>query len=137
MKFHGSYEQFDRDTATARKQRGDDKEWQFMVRVRPTGGAMTADQYLTLDRLADRYSNGTLRITTRSSMQFHGVLRENLKATVAEVNHALLTTTVRLRRRGAAGDGEPGADPRHRPRPRAGRRADARRRADAEDPRLP
>jgi sulfite reductase (ferredoxin) len=92
IKFHGSYEQFDRDTATARKQRGEDKEWQFMVRVRPTGGAMTADQYLTLDALADSYSNGTLRITTRSSMQFHGVLRENLKATVAEVNHALLTT---------------------------------------------
>src|SRR5215218_10169132 len=91
-KFHGSYEQFDRDTATARKQRGEDKEWQFMVRVRPTGGAMTADQYLTLDRLADRYSNGTLRITTRSSMQFHGVLRQNLKATIAEVNQALLTT---------------------------------------------
>ncbi len=92
VKFHGSYEQFDRDTATARKQRGEDKEWQFMVRVRPTGGAMTADQYLVLDALADRYSNGTLRITTRSSMQFHGVLRENLKATIAEVNRALLTT---------------------------------------------
>ena len=92
VKFHGSYEQFDRDTATARKQRGEDKEWQFMVRVRPTGGAMTADQYLVLDALADRYSNGTLRITTRASMQFHGVLRENLKATIAEVNHALLTT---------------------------------------------
>ena len=92
LKFHGSYEQFDRDTATARKQRGEDKEWQFMVRVRPTGGAMTAEQYLVLDALADRYSNGTLRVTTRASMQFHGVLRENLKATVAEVNHALLTT---------------------------------------------
>ena len=63
-----------------------------MVRVRPTGGAMTAEQYLVLDALADRYANGTLRITTRASMQFHGVLRENLKATIAEVNHALLTT---------------------------------------------
>ena len=92
VKFHGFYEQYDRDTATARKQRGDDKEWQFMIRVRPTGGAMTAEQYLVLDALADRYSNSTLRITTRASMQFHGVLRENLKATVAEVNRALLTT---------------------------------------------
>ena len=92
VKFHGFYEQYDRDTATVRKQRGEDKEWQFMVRVRPTGGAMTAEQYLVLDALADRYSNGTLRITTRASMQFHGVLRENLKATVAEVNRALLTT---------------------------------------------
>src|SRR3712207_3537919 len=92
IKFHGSYEQFDRDTATARKQRGDDKEWQFMVRVRPTGGAMTAEQYLVLDALADRYANSTLRITTRASMQFHGVLRENMKATIASVNAALLTT---------------------------------------------
>ena len=92
VKFHGFYEQYDRDTATVRKQRGDDKEWQFMVRVRPTGGAMTADQFLVLDALADRYGNSTLRITTRASMQFHGVLRENVKATVAEVNHALLTT---------------------------------------------
>ena len=92
VKFHGFYEQYDRDTATVRKQRGDDKEWQFMVRVRPTGGAMTAGQFLVLDALADRYGNSTLRITTRASMQFHGVLRENVKATVAEVNHALLTT---------------------------------------------
>lgn len=92
VKFHGFYEQYDRDTATARKQRGDDKEWQFMVRVRPTGGAMTAEQYLVLDALADKYSNSTLRITTRASMQFHGVLRENVKSTIAEVNHALLTT---------------------------------------------
>ena len=92
VKFHGFYEQYDRDTATVRKQRGEDKEWQFMIRVRPTGGAMTAEQYLTLDALADRHSNGTLRITTRASMQFHGVLRENVKTTVAEVNHALLTT---------------------------------------------
>ena len=53
VKFHGFYEQYDRDTATVRKQRGEDKEWQFMVRVRPTGGAMTADQYLVLDDLAD------------------------------------------------------------------------------------
>jgi sulfite reductase (ferredoxin) len=92
VKFHGFYEQYDRDTATARKQRGDDKEWQFMVRVRPTGGAMTGAQYLVLDALTDRYANSTLRVTTRASMQFHGVLRENVKATIAEVNHALLTT---------------------------------------------
>ncbi|HYZ34793.1 MAG TPA: NADPH-dependent assimilatory sulfite reductase hemoprotein subunit [Crenalkalicoccus sp.] len=92
LKFHGTYEQFDRDTATERKQRGEDKEWQFMVRVRAPGGVLTAAQYLVLDRLADRYSNGTLRITTRQAFQFHGVLRENLKPTIREVNEALLTT---------------------------------------------
>ena len=92
LKFHGTYEQFDRDTATERKQRGEDKEWQFMVRVRAPGGVLTAAQYLVLDRLADRYYNGTLRITTRQAFQFHGVLRENLKPTIREVNEALLTT---------------------------------------------
>src|SRR5918994_1023781 len=76
----------------SRRLRGDEKEWQFMTRVRPTGGAMTAEKYLVLDALSDRHANSTLRITTRASMQFHGVLRENVKATVAAVNHALLTT---------------------------------------------
>ncbi|MFT8244267.1 NADPH-dependent assimilatory sulfite reductase hemoprotein subunit [Roseomonas sp. BN140053] len=92
LKFHGTYEQFDRDTATPRKQAGLDKEWQFMVRVRIPGGVLTADQYLEMDRLADSVSNTTLRITTRQAIQFHGVLRENLKAGVAAINHALLTT---------------------------------------------
>lgn len=92
LKFHGTYEQFDRDTATALKQRGEDKDWQFMVRVRAPGGRLTAAQWLALDTLADRYSNGTLRITTRQAMQFHGVKRVNLKANIAAINHALLTT---------------------------------------------
>ena len=92
LKFHGSYEQFDRDTATERKQRGEDKEWQFMVRVRAPGGVMTAAQYLSLDALADRYGNCTLRVTTRQSVQFHGVLRENVKPAIAAINRALLTS---------------------------------------------
>src|SRR3712207_2005264 len=77
LKFHGTYEQFDRDTATALKQRGEDKDWQFMVRVRAPGGRLTAAQWLTLDALTDRYSDGSLRITTRQALQFHGVKREN------------------------------------------------------------
>jgi sulfite reductase (ferredoxin) len=92
LKFHGIYQGYDRDSATERKQRGDDKKWQFMVRVRIPGGRLTADQYLALDELADRYANGTLRITTRQSIQFHGVLKSGLKATVAAINEALLTS---------------------------------------------
>lgn len=92
LKFHGTYEQFDRDTATPRKQAGLDKEWQFMVRVRAPAGLLTAEQYLALDAMADRYSNSTLRVTTRQALQFHGVLRENLKPTIAAINHTLLTT---------------------------------------------
>jgi sulfite reductase (ferredoxin) len=92
LKFHGIYQGYDRDTATERKQRGDDKIWQFMVRVRIPGGRLTAQQYVALDALADRYANGTLRITTRQSIQFHGVVKPGLKAAVAEINRALLTT---------------------------------------------
>ena len=92
LKFHGIYQGYDRDSATERKQRGDDKLWQFMVRVRIPGGRLTAAQYLALDELADRYANGSLRITTRQSIQFHGVVKPVLKRTIAEINEALLTT---------------------------------------------
>jgi sulfite reductase (ferredoxin) len=92
LKFHGIYQGYDRDSATERKQRGDDKHWQFMVRVRIPGGRLTADQYLALDDLAERYGNGSLRVTTRQSIQFHGVLKPGLKATIAAIDGALLTT---------------------------------------------
>jgi sulfite reductase (ferredoxin) len=92
LKFHGSYEQFDRDTATARKQRGLEKEYQFMVRVRMPGGRLTGAQYLALDELANDRANGTLRITTRQGIQFHGVLKGDLKPAIAAINQTLLTT---------------------------------------------
>jgi sulfite reductase (ferredoxin) len=92
LKFHGTYEQYDRDTATALKQAGQDKEWQFMVRARIPAGRLTAAQYLVLDELADRFGNGTLRITTRQTFQFHGVAKRDLRATIAEIDRILLTT---------------------------------------------
>src|SRR5712691_5792549 len=92
LKFHGIYQGYDRDSATERKQRGEDKIWQFMVRVRIPGGRLTADQYLALDALADSHANGSLRITTRQSIQFHGVVKSGLKAAIAEINGVLLTT---------------------------------------------
>jgi sulfite reductase (ferredoxin) len=92
LKFHGSYEQFDRDTATERKQRGDEKEYQFMLRCRMPGGMMTAAQYLYFDELADRRANGSIRITTRQGVQFHGILKGDLKPAIAEINNTLLTT---------------------------------------------
>ena len=92
LKFHGIYQGYDRDSATELKQRGEDKVWQFMVRVRIPGGRLDAQQYLALDALADRHANGSLRITTRQSIQFHGVVKAGLKAAIAEVNAALLTT---------------------------------------------
>ena len=92
LKFHGSYEQFDRDTATHRKQHGMEKEYQFMLRVRMPGGVLTAAQYLGLDRLADDRANHTIRITTRQGIQFHGILKGDLKPAIAAVNHTMLTT---------------------------------------------
>src|SRR5436190_3494954 len=92
LKFHGIYQGYDRDSATERKQRGDSKLWQMMVRVRIPGGRLTAAQYLVLDELAGRYADGSLRVTTRQSIQFHGVVKSGLKKTIAKINGALLTT---------------------------------------------
>ena len=92
LKFHGVYQGYDRDSATELKQRGESKLWQFMVRARIPGGRLTADQYLALDAIAGRYANGSLRITTREGIQFHGVVKAGLKSAIAEINGAMLTT---------------------------------------------
>jgi sulfite reductase (ferredoxin) len=92
LKFHGIYQGYDRDSATERKQRGEQKVWQFMVRARIPGGRLTADQYLALDAIAGNYATGSLRITTREGIQFHGVVKAGLKSAIAEINDAMLTT---------------------------------------------
>src|SRR5579863_1746344 len=92
LKFHGAYQGYDRDSATERKQGGLAKRHQIMVRVRIPAGRLTAAQYLALDALADRWGNGSLRLTTRQSVQFHGILKRDLKASIAAINAALLTT---------------------------------------------
>src|SRR5947209_4556339 len=100
LKFHGSYQQDDRDARKDRRAAGSGKSFIFMVRCKIPGGRLTAEQYLALDRLAGEYANGTLRITTRQGIQLHGVVKENLKATIASINESLLTTL------GACGDVE-------------------------------
>lgn len=92
LKFHGTYQQENRDQRSMRKAAGEEKAYQFMVRSRIPGGVLTADQYLVEDELAGRYANGTLRITTRQGIQLHGVLKGNLHATIREINVALLST---------------------------------------------
>ncbi|HEY7611729.1 MAG TPA: NADPH-dependent assimilatory sulfite reductase hemoprotein subunit [Gemmatimonadales bacterium] len=91
LKFHGTYQQDDRDARKRRDESGE-KAYAFMVRVALPAGALDADQYLALEEVADRWANGTLRVTTRQGFQFHGVLKSGLKATIAEVNHRLMTT---------------------------------------------
>lgn len=92
LKFHGTYEQYDRDTATALKQAGQEKDWQFMVRARIPAGRLEPAQYLALDEISDRFGNATMRITTRQTIQFHGVAKADLRATIASINEMLLTT---------------------------------------------
>jgi sulfite reductase (ferredoxin) len=64
----------------------------FMVRLKLPGGKLTADQYLVMDELCEKYGNHTLRFTTRQSIQFHGILKGDLKATIAGFNAALVTS---------------------------------------------
>lgn len=98
LKFHGTYQQEDRDARKNRSKDGIRKHHMFMVRCKMPGGRLTAAQYLAVDDLASKYANGTLRFTTRQGIQLHGVLKENLKAAIAGINECLLTTL------GACGD---------------------------------
>ncbi|HTX59464.1 MAG TPA: NADPH-dependent assimilatory sulfite reductase hemoprotein subunit [Verrucomicrobiae bacterium] len=92
LKFHGTYQQDDRDLRKERRETGSEKAYQFMVRSRIPGGVLSAQQYLVHDELATRYGNGTLRLTTRQGIQLHGVLKGELRATIRAIDAALLTT---------------------------------------------
>ncbi|MEX2593763.1 MAG: assimilatory sulfite reductase (NADPH) hemoprotein subunit [Anditalea sp.] len=92
IKYHGSYQQYDRDLESERKKQKLEPLYQFMVRVRVAGGITQPDQWLVLDELSDKYGNGTIKLTTRQSFQFHGILKRSLKPTIKAVNEALLST---------------------------------------------
>ncbi|MCB9126255.1 MAG: NADPH-dependent assimilatory sulfite reductase hemoprotein subunit [Caldilineaceae bacterium] len=97
LKFHGLYQQDDRDQRKSARANGG-KEHSFMLRTRVPGGLLTAEQYLAHDDLAQTYANGTLRITTRQCFQFHGIIKGDLQATIRGLNDALITSL------GACGD---------------------------------
>src|SRR3954467_15754708 len=92
LKFHGTYQQDSRDQRRGRESAGEEKAYSFMVCGAIPAGAITADQYLALEQIADAHADGTLRVTTRQGFQFHGVLKGDLKATIAGINQDLLTT---------------------------------------------
>lgn len=92
MKFHGSYMQDDRDLRNERSKQKLEPAYQFMLRVRAAGGVVTPAQWLMMDRVAQKYGNNTIRLTTRQSFQLHGVIKWNLKQTIKEVNDELLST---------------------------------------------
>jgi sulfite reductase (ferredoxin) len=92
LKFHGSYQQDDRDLRKQLKKEGKDAAHQFMVRVRIVGGKLSAPQFLACDHLAQTVGNGSLRITTRQEFQLYGVLKHDLQTTMRQINEALLST---------------------------------------------
>jgi sulfite reductase (NADPH) hemoprotein beta-component len=92
MKHHGSYLQDDRDLRNERQKQKLEPAYQFMLRVRMPGGVATPEQWLVMDDLADKYGNGTLKLTTRETFQMHGILKWNMKSTIQEIHAALLDT---------------------------------------------
>ncbi|MGB3809454.1 MAG: assimilatory sulfite reductase (NADPH) hemoprotein subunit [Parvibaculum sp.] len=92
MKFHGIYQQDDRDLRDERRRQKLEPAYQFMVRVRLAGGVCSTAQWLKIDELARNYGGSTLRMTTRQTFQFHGILKPNLKNTIKGLNDALLDT---------------------------------------------
>ncbi len=92
IKFHGSYQQDDRDLRDERRRQKLEPAHQFMIRIRAPGGVFTPQQWLALDRIATTWGNHSLRVTTRQTFQFHGVIKRELKATMQAINAAALDT---------------------------------------------
>jgi len=92
IKFHGSYQQDDRDLREERQKLGIENAFSFMIRVRLPAGYCTAEQWLAMDDTCERYANGTLKITTRQTWQFHGVIKRDVKPLMRAINRACMDT---------------------------------------------
>ncbi|NNE93549.1 MAG: NADPH-dependent assimilatory sulfite reductase hemoprotein subunit [Verrucomicrobiales bacterium] len=91
-KFHGIYQQDDRDVRRERRKAKQEPAYSFMIRVRVPGGVCTPKQWLEMDELANTYANHTLKLTTRQAFQLHGVIKKDLKKTIREINEACMDT---------------------------------------------
>jgi sulfite reductase (NADPH) hemoprotein beta-component len=91
-KFHGFYQQDQRDFREERRRQLLEPDYQFMIRARVPGGICSPAQWLALDAIARRWANGTVRLTTRQAFQLHGVIKRDLKPTIAAINASLLDT---------------------------------------------
>ncbi|WP_434030395.1 assimilatory sulfite reductase (NADPH) hemoprotein subunit [[Pseudomonas] boreopolis] len=92
VKFHGTYQQDDRDIRDERRRQKLEPAHQFMIRIRAPGGVFSPEQWLKLDAIATTWANHSLRVTTRQTFQFHGVIKRELKATMQAINAAALDT---------------------------------------------
>ncbi|MDE2006826.1 MAG: NADPH-dependent assimilatory sulfite reductase hemoprotein subunit [Rhodospirillales bacterium] len=91
-KFHGIYQQDDRDLRAERLKTRMEKAFSFMARLRVPGGVLTAPQWLAMDRMARERANATLRLTTRQTIQFHGIIKSNLRPAIQAIHAAMLDT---------------------------------------------
>lgn len=91
-KFHGIYQQDDRDIRDERQAQGVEPAYSFMIRVRMPGGVCNPKQWLQMDQIADEHGSGTFKITTRQTFQFHGVIKRHLKPAIQDINRVLLDT---------------------------------------------
>jgi sulfite reductase (NADPH) hemoprotein beta-component len=92
MKFHGIYQQDDRDIRDERRRQKLEPALSFMVRVRLPGGVCTPEQWLKIDELARRHGGNTIRLTTRQTFQFHWILKEEIRPTIQGLHEVLLDT---------------------------------------------
>jgi sulfite reductase (ferredoxin) len=92
LKFHGIYQQDDRDRRKEARLKGLDKHHMMMIRTRIPGGIVSPEGYLAHDEIAGQWGNGTLRITTRQDFQLHGVLKGDLHGAIHAINASLMTT---------------------------------------------
>ena len=98
LKFHGIYAQDNRDVRRERSLKGESLDYIFMIRVAIPGGRLTTDQWLTLDAVSSDVADGTIRLTTRQAVQFHGVVKDGLRPLARALDHQLMTSF------GACGD---------------------------------
>lgn len=92
IKYHGSYQQDDRDLRDERRRQKLEPDYSFMIRTRTPGGVVSPAQWLKLDAIATTWAERGLRITTRQAFQFHGVIKRDLKQTMQAINAALIDT---------------------------------------------
>ena len=92
VKFHGMYLQDDRDLRGERTRKKMEKAFAFMIRLRMSGGVCTPEQWLAVDEVARTYANQTIRLTTRQTIQLHGIIKSNLKTTLKAIDDVALST---------------------------------------------
>lgn len=90
IKFHGMYQQDDRDRRDERAAKKLDRLYSFMIRLRLPGGFITADKWIAVNEIANEHSTGVIKITTRQTIQLHGILKSHIKPTIQSFNQAKL-----------------------------------------------